>query len=61
MSRRGNNEGTIYRRKDGLWVSTIHIGYVDGKRQRKSIYGETRDEVQEELTRATRPATWDAC
>ena len=54
MSRRGNNEGTIYRRKDGRWVSTIHIGYIDGKRQRKSIYGETRDEVQKELTRALR-------
>jgi len=54
MSRRGNNEGSIYQRKDGRWVSTIHLGYRNGKRYRKSIYGETRDEVQKELTRALR-------
>lgn len=54
MSRRGNNEGSIHHRKDGRWVATVHLGYRDGKRHRKCIYGETRDVVQKELTRALR-------
>ena len=54
MSRRGNKEGSIYQRTDGRWVSTIDLGYRDGRRHRKSFYGETRKEVQNELTRALR-------
>jgi len=54
MSRRGNGEGSIFQRRDGRWVSLIDLGYRDGKRYRKSIYGETRKEVQKELTRALR-------
>ena len=54
MSRRGNSEGSIYQRDDGRWVATIHDGYRDGKRHRKSIYRATRNEVQKELTRALR-------
>jgi integrase len=54
MSRRGNSEGSICQRKDGRWVARIHDGYCDGTRRRKSIYGATRKEVQEKLTRALR-------
>ena len=54
MSRRGNGEGSIYQRKDGRWVSAVHLGYRDGKRLRRRIYGATRKEVQEELTKALR-------
>jgi integrase len=52
MSRRGAHEGTISRRKDGLWLAALHLGYKDGKRQRKWFYGKTRAEVAEKLTRA---------
>jgi integrase len=54
MSRRGNKEGSIYQRNDGRWVSVIDLGYRNGKRHRKSIYGETRKEVGEKLTRELR-------
>ena len=54
MSRRGKNEGSICQRTDGRWVSRMHLGYCNGKRRRKSIYGKTRKEVQEKLTRALR-------
>ncbi len=50
-SRRGNGEGTIYRRKDGRWEA----GYwreVDGVKKRKSIYGKTRQEVATKLRAA---------
>ena len=54
MSKRGQNEGSIYKRKDGRWVAVVNLGYKDGRRWRKSFYGETRKEVQERLTAALR-------
>jgi integrase len=54
MSKRGNLEGSIYKRADGRWVGVLHLGYADGKRQRKSYYGETRRDVQQRLTAALR-------
>src|SRR5579862_6257732 len=52
MSKRGQNEGSIYERKDGRWCATVNLGWVSGKRARKSYYGETRKEVQDQLTTA---------
>ncbi len=50
VSRRGHGEGSIYKREsDGLWVATVDLGYVNGKRRRKPLYGKTRREVAEKL------------
>jgi len=54
MKRRGHNEGSIYKRTDGRWAATLTLGYEDGKRKRKTFYGETRKVVQEQLTAALR-------
>ncbi len=54
MARRGANEGNIYQRADGRWEARLHLGYEAGRRRRKSFYGHTRREVQEQLTRALR-------
>lgn len=54
MARRGPNEGNIYQRADGRWEARLHLGYEAGRRRRKSFYGHTRREVQEQLTRALR-------
>lgn len=43
--RRGHNEGSVYQRSDGLWVASVSLGMVNGKRKRKYIYGKTRAEV----------------
>lgn len=48
MGKRGNGEGSIYRRKDGRWVAEMTI---EG-RKRKFVYGKTRKEVQEKLKTA---------
>ncbi|CCF83358.1 tyrosine-type recombinase/integrase [Nitrolancea hollandica] len=49
-SRRGHGEGSIYQREsDGLWVASVNLGYVDGKRKRKTLYGKTRREVAEKI------------
>jgi hypothetical protein len=52
-SRRGHGEGSISKRKvDGKvvgYVAMLDMGYVDGKRKRKAIYGKTRGEVRDRL------------
>lgn len=52
--RRGNNEGTITHRKDGRWEARVTVGWRDGKLQRKSYFGKTRQEAAEKLTAALR-------
>lgn len=52
MSRRGHKEGSIYQRQDGTWAASVHLGYQDGKRLRKTFYGQTRRDVQERMTKA---------
>lgn len=51
--KRGPGEGSIYKRKkDGLWVASINLGYQGGKRKRKTFYANTRGEVQRKLNKA---------
>ena len=52
MAKRGQNEGSIFQRKDRRWVAALNLGWVNGKRVRKSFYGDTRKQVQEQLTKA---------
>ena len=52
--RRGRGEGSIYERKDGRFAAVVNDGYRNGKRVRKTFYGETRGEVQEQLKKALR-------
>lgn len=54
MSKRGNGEGTIYfSEKLNKWVGQFTAGRKDnGKIDRKSIYGNTRKEVKEKMTKA---------
>lgn len=52
--RRGNNEGSIFQRKDGRWCGVVTTGYKsDGKLIRKTIYGTTRQEVAKKVTALT--------
>ena len=49
--RRGNNEGSIYRRKDGYWVGQYGVETATGRKTRY-IYGKRREEVREKFTKA---------
>jgi integrase len=45
-ARRGNNEGTIYQRPNGLWSAQVTTGHDEnGKTKRKTVYGKSRAEV----------------
>lgn len=54
MAKRGNGEGTIYySEKLNKWVGQFTAGRKsDGKLNRKSVYGNTRKEVKEKMTKA---------
>ena len=46
MSKRGNCEGSISKRKDGRWQGAVTVGKnPDGSQKRQYIYGKTRMEV----------------
>lgn len=53
MARRGKGEGSIFKRKDGLWCGEITVGYDEnGRQKRKFFYGKTRQEVAEKINQA---------
>lgn len=54
MSKRGSNEGSIYRRLDGRWVAALSLGYQGKSRRRKHFFGRTRQEAAQKLQRAQR-------
>jgi integrase len=57
MAKRGNGEGNIRRRPDGLWEARL-IAEVDsqGRPRRRSLYGKTRKEATIKLREAQRRA-----
>ncbi len=50
--KRGHGEGSIFQRKDGTWAATISLGTAaNGKRIRQTVYGTTKRDVTEQLTK----------
>ncbi|GAB4252809.1 MAG: hypothetical protein Kow00129_13670 [Thermoleophilia bacterium] len=49
MGRRGPGEGSIYQRKDGIWVGALELGWESGRRRRKFVHAATRREVVAKL------------
>ena len=54
QTRRLNNEGSIYQRKDGQWTGAVTVGYdKNGKVKRKVIYGKSRLDVANKINDLT--------
>ena len=49
MSRRGNGEGTVSKRKDGRWEGRTFVLLPNGGRVRRTVYGRTKAEVVDKL------------
>lgn len=50
--RRGRGEGSVFRRRDGLWAGSLTVGYTEtGRRRRRAVYGKTKGEVLAKLAR----------
>lgn len=52
MSKRNAGEGSIFQRADGRWEARISLGWLNGRRVRRSFYGETMAEVNALLLNA---------
>jgi integrase len=53
MARKRNaGEGSIFERADGRWCAQLDLGWQNGRRLRKYIYGTTAQAVQEQLLKA---------
>lgn len=47
--KRASGEGAIRQRPSGLWEARVTVGWDQGKRVRRSVYGKTQREVVEKL------------
>ncbi len=52
MPKKGNNEGSIYKDKQGHWRGVVTLYTVDGKQKKKFFYGKTKKEVTEKVNQA---------
>lgn len=50
-TRRANDEGSIFQRKDGLWCGYITIGFEEnGEQKKKYVYGKIKADASDKLT-----------
>ena len=49
---RGKGEGSIWKRRDKRWTAQLDLGWINGRRRRKTFYGQSREEVAGLLTDA---------
>lgn len=49
MAKKGNNEGSVYKDKQGKWRGAVTLYTADGKPKRKYFYGKTKREVTEKV------------
>ncbi len=59
MSKNGNNEGSVYKDKQGHWRGQVRIPTADGKVKRKYFYGKTRKEVSDKVNEILRQIKTD--
>jgi integrase len=43
--RRAKGEGSVYKTKDGKWVASVDLGWVNGKRKRRTFQGTSQAEA----------------
>lgn len=54
--KRGNNEGSVYKRQDGRWVACITLGWANGRRQRKTALAPSKREANMRLAQLQQAA-----
>jgi integrase len=54
--RRASGDGAVFQRADGRWVAELDLGWIDGKRRRRRVYGRTQREAREKLAELRRAA-----
>lgn len=54
--RRSRGDGAVFQRADGRWEGRVDLGWQEGKRRRKFVYGRTKAEALAKLREAQRLA-----
>ncbi|KLL10170.1 tyrosine-type recombinase/integrase [Protofrankia coriariae] len=55
--RRSHGDGALFQRaSDGLWVGRVDLGWIDGKRVRKTVYAKTEKECRRKLKEVQKAA-----
>lgn len=54
--RRSKGDGGVFQRADGRWAAEMDLGWIDGKRRRRRVYGTTEREVRTKLSDLRRAA-----
>lgn len=49
--RRPKGTGSVHQRRTGLWCGQVHLGWAGGKRNRRTIYGRNREEIEQAVAR----------
>ncbi len=49
MTKKANNEGSIYKDKQGHWRGVVTVASIDGKPKKKYFYGKTKKEVSDKV------------
>lgn len=56
--RRGHGEGSVFQRSNGMWVAQVDLGWIGGRRRRRTVYGcserdvlAKRDQLRSQLAR----------
>ena len=44
-ARRGHGEGSVFQRSNGMWVAQVDLGWIGGRRRRRTVYGGSEREV----------------
>ena len=52
--RRPKGDGAVFQRADGRWVAELDLGWIDGKRRRRQVYGRTQRQAREKLAELRR-------
>lgn len=54
--KRSNGDGSLYRRRDGLWAGAFDVPTVSGRRRRIVVYGKTREQARDKMNKAMQDA-----
>lgn len=49
MTKKGNNEGSIYKDSQGRWRGVVTLPSAEGKVKKKYFYGKSKKEVSEKV------------
>ena len=54
MAKRSPGDGGLYKRKDGMWIGSVELPNIDGKRRTKTVSSKDRNKAMDKLKKLRR-------